>query len=159
MSLAFQSAPGRYHVQVKVHGPEEKIKLFHAILKSIETDWAFWQNPSYTHNSRIHVCKKCKGIVINCPRINAADIKSAAAQAEISVRVYNFAKENKCGGSVEENFHLTEFIERKYASVLYSHKPGRIQLGTGAAWVGDEPPQEVASRRVITMPPVTEVVQ
>jgi hypothetical protein len=36
MSLAFQSAPGRYHVQVKVHGPEEKIKLFHAILKSLE---------------------------------------------------------------------------------------------------------------------------
>jgi hypothetical protein len=159
MSTNFQSASGRYHVQVKVHGSEEKIKLFHAILKSIETDWAFWQNPTYTHNSRIHVCKKCKGIVVCSPRINAADIKSAAAQAGIGVRIYNFAKENKCGGSVQENFNVTEFIDRKYAAVLYSHKPGRIQIASGVAWVGDEVPQEAVSRRVITMPPVTEVVQ
>jgi len=158
MSTTFQSAPGRYHIQVKLHGPEDKINLFHAILKSVETDWQFWQNPAYTHNSRLQVCKRCKGIVINAPRFNAADIKSAAAQAGIGVKIYNFAKENKCGGSIKDIFQITEFIDRKYGAILYSHKPNRIQIGVGAAWVGDNVPQEVKGRAIITIPPITEVV-
>jgi hypothetical protein len=158
MSTTFQSASGRYHIQVKLHGPEDKINLFHAILKSVEMDWQFWQNPTYCHNYRLHVCKKCKGIVVNSPRFNAADIKSAAAQAGIGVKIYNFAKENKCGGSIKENFQITEFIEPKYGAILYSHKPNRIQIGVGTAWVGDRVPQEAKDRTVITMPPITEVV-
>jgi hypothetical protein len=46
-------------------------------------------------------------------------------------------------------------VDADYHSVLWSHKPGRIQLGEFKAWVGDAP----TGGQVIEMPGRVELVQ
>lgn len=142
MGTTYQSAPGRWHVQIKLHGDPDRIRLFHAILKDIETDWAFHKPYSHRYYSdTLSVCRVCRGITISNTRITPQDIKSAAAQVGIGCKIYNFAKEDHCGSCQARG--SAEMVDRKYAEVLYSHKPGRIHLDCNAAWVGNTPPQEV----------------
>ena len=153
MSTQYQYAPGRFHIQVKLHGDPKRILLFHAILRDIESDWCFYRRHSNNNYSdRIVVCKLCKGIIINNTRLAPQDIKAAATQCGIGCKIYNFAKEEKCGNGTTRG---TESIDREYAEVLWSHKPGRIHVGGCKAWVGDAP----AGGRVIEMPGRVEVVQ
>jgi hypothetical protein len=157
MSTQYQTAAGAWHVQVKLYGDERKIKLFHAILREIETDWVFHNKYNYPNHylRRIKVCPRCKGIVLTNTRLAPSDIKAAAAQVGIGCKIYNFAKEARCGEPKDRG--VFEYVESKYASVLYSHKPKRINIAEGCAWVGSEPPSPEA--KVITLPYVAETVQ
>ena len=151
MSTQYQTATGCYHVQVKLHGSPERIRLFHAILREIESDWCFHARQPHEQNRMILVCKICRGIRISNTRLAPQDIKAAAAQCGIGCKINNFAKEDKCGDFATRG--VGEYVDRQYASVLWSHKPGRINLGERKAWVGEPAP------RVIVMPGVTEMVQ
>lgn len=136
MSTSYETASGQFHVQVKLHGDERKIQLFHKILHDIESDWAFHRTKwSIRFQHRISVCPVCKGIVLNNPRIAPPDIKALAAQVGVGCKIYTFAKAQRCGSD-----GICEYIERKDRAVLYSHKPGRINLSEGRAWVGDNSP-------------------
>lgn len=135
MSKLFQYVTGNFHVMVKLHGPVERIRVFHKILSKVETDWP-WE--AKWRGTRVKVCSACKGIPISNPRITPMDIKAAAAQAGIGVKIYQFAEADRCPKT-----STVEYIRDEQSHVLYSHKPNRIHLGQGQAWIGDIPPSDL----------------
>lgn len=133
MSTTYEYAKGQYHIHVKLKGEESKIHIFHSIIEKCDGAWP-WGATKY--NGSVSVCRKCKGFVLSNPRIAPQDIKAAAEQAGVAVKIYVFSPQNHCF-SIEEWKHI-ETIPRDSAKALYSHKPKRITVLGNKIYIGTE---------------------
>lgn len=117
MSKDNTTAPGIYHVILKIKGDQKRVDLFHEILRRCDLSWP-WKTGMY---SRVQQCDCCEGLCFSSPRINASDIKSAAKQAAVKVTIVRFAPSEKCT-SEANRYQKTKWIELSVAHELYRSK-------------------------------------
>src|SRR5579859_5928563 len=114
MSKDTTTAPGVYHVVLKLKGEQRRVDLFHEILRRCDLSWP-WKQGFY---GRTQQCDKCEGLCFASPRINASDIKSAAKQASVKVTIVRFAPSTKCCPDTER-YQRTRWIDVTDAHRLY----------------------------------------
>lgn len=147
MSKFVDYASGPYHVTFKLRGTPESIELFHALVRRCESSWPWGPSMfqgnsaySYIHTRQIPACSKCKGVIINSPRIAPQDIKAAAVQAKVNIKIFHYAQGEKCTGEGHgTTMNHRELVSMKNSPLLYSAKPKRIRIHKGEVFVEPQP--------------------
>lgn len=117
MSKDLTTAPGAYHVILKLKGDQRRADLFHEIVRRCDPSWP-WKTGMY---SRVQQCDSCEGLVFSSPRVNASDIKSAAKQAAVKVTIVRFAPSEKCVTEANK-YQRSKWIDIGQAHELYRSK-------------------------------------
>jgi hypothetical protein len=97
MSTTTTTFVGDHHVLLRVKGSPAGVELFHSIIAVCDNDW-----PYLSHNNRtgrVRVCTRCLGAVWHSPRLAPGDLKAAARQAGISIKIRHFAPTTACKGT------------------------------------------------------------
>jgi hypothetical protein len=134
MSTLYEYAKGQYHIHIKLNGTTEAMKVFHAIMEKVDGAWPWG---TYKTGGTTRICKKCKGFLLSNPRFAPQDIKSAAEQAKVNVKIYVYSPQENCFTDGNEPKH-TEGVPRLDSLVLLQHKPKRITLLGGKIYIGQE---------------------
>lgn len=140
MSTDMQVCPGSFHVILRLKGDQARVDLFHEILRRCDLGWP-WKAPA-SYIVRTQQCDQCDGLIYSSPRCNPEDIKSAAKQASVGVKIVRFSPSVKCFTESEQH-HRTRWVEIAEANRMYrskewleKHAPTRvIQLPAAAAAV------------------------
>jgi len=143
MALTRESAMGSYHVSLRTWGTPIQIEVFHAILETCESSWPFKAQgislPGFyrSDSCSFRVCDVCMGAIVYSPSIGPADIRAAARQAGIHVKVDRFCKDDACipNGT---NYCPTSGISQAEARRLCQHKAKKIRIEAGWVLVGNE---------------------
>jgi hypothetical protein len=85
---------GEYHIRFRAKGTDRNLTIFHTMMQKIDHDWPW--GPSHSNG---RVCLKCCGATWNGPRIGVEDVKIAARQAGVKVKIHHFGSQTKCRGS------------------------------------------------------------
>lgn len=113
MSTSAQHTQGTFHIRFNLRGEESKIRTFHNILTRADSDYPFGKDRRYV---TIQFCPSCNAVCWSNPRLNPEDIKVAARQAGVRVKIKRFAPEDKCrkDGAVK-----VVWIDTTLAHMLY----------------------------------------
>jgi hypothetical protein len=90
------------HIRIKIKGSAENQMLFHYLLKHLDMGWPFEMNgqprSSFKRDGMhmIRWCEKCEGFVYTRPRLTARDVKAAARQCGVRVKIIQYAEDRKC---------------------------------------------------------------
>jgi len=83
------------HVVLSIRkGAAQDIEKFHKLLFWIDPDWPFVGRPEEYRKRR--VCKVCRGRCYERPRLVPEDIKAAARQCGIKVKIKQYRCGTKC---------------------------------------------------------------
>ena len=114
MSKDYTCAEGVYHIKIKLFGDQGRAELFHEIMAFADIAWP-WKTTPFGNSTQ---CTRCDGLVITRPRVNASDIKAAARQAQVKVKIVRFTPEEKCYVQ-EHQYSSTAWIQRDKTHQLY----------------------------------------
>jgi hypothetical protein len=128
MSVSAQSTPGNFHIVLKLRGPEEKIKIFHALLRKADSDYP-WDK---TFGTRM--CTRCNGLSWSTPRINPEDLKTAARQTGVRLKIRRFSPERSCVSGTETIHNIpmcyipNDLTHRLYAAEGIAEVRSKLRL-------------------------------
>lgn len=92
------------HIKARLKGPDLSKEVYHALISSIDADWP-WSDAVY------FVCGKCGGRVWINPSLGPPDLKAAAKQLDLTIKIGQFANAERCGDEVLEAYNqLTDKI-------------------------------------------------
>jgi hypothetical protein len=91
----FSTITGYVHVRLKVRGPADAVELFHMVIEDLDTCYPYKLNIS--RYASVQECPQCGGRRWYGPRVMAQDLKAAARQCGVKVKIIRFAMEDKCG--------------------------------------------------------------
>lgn len=123
MSISAQHTEGQFHVRFSLQGEERAIEIFHNILTRADSDYPFGRR--YGWVQQVRFCPQCNSIVWTNPRLNPEDVKVAARQAGVRVKIKHFAPQQKCskdGKVFVEVIH----VDRSIAVMLF--RPNGVLL-------------------------------
>lgn len=92
----------------------KKLRLFHWICWSIDKDWPWMDSPNNIYKTR--TCEKCKGRIYKSPKLAPVDIKSAAKQCGVRVKVKRFMPEEVCWPAGVAARYMTDSYDNVVAS-------------------------------------------
>jgi len=104
-ALPFESQHVRKEVMQDIHfrfqlkGTRNDVDMFHAILNMVDHDYPF--DPYRNHRDPLSKCKKCGGYYWKSCNITPDQIKKAAKQAEVYVKIRVWLPTSKCKGELE----------------------------------------------------------
>ncbi len=88
------------HLTVEIlHGPMLSVPLMHHVLYRCDPDWPYCG--PFGEQWRFRVCAKCGGRIYRNPRLVPEDIKAAARQCGVKLKVRRYAPKGKCFGESE----------------------------------------------------------
>jgi hypothetical protein len=109
MATSITNYCGDYHILLRIKGPDDKVEIFHQLMKLMDQDWA------YVGRDTVRICKRCFGMVWHAPRISPTDFKAAARQVGgIKIKIRHFASVTACRGTnvsfdyVNDIHHLSQ---------------------------------------------------
>jgi hypothetical protein len=112
MSTHSHTVSGHFHILLRCKGHAAQIRLFHGILSLTDSDWP------YRLHTGSQICETCMGLVYQNPRITPEDIKSAAKQAGIHIKIKHFVPE-KCCVPAGKSFPSTRWVPITLTHQLY----------------------------------------
>lgn len=120
MSTSAQQVAGEHHVVISLRGTPEKIRIFHALVGKADLDY-----PWRPHKGG-RMCTRCNGMVWHQPRLNPADLKSAARQVGgIKLKIRKFTHERVCAKVGESLYQIpVQWFQSEVIHKLYA--PGGI---------------------------------
>lgn len=92
-------AMDRFHVILTPKGAPEDIKFFYFLLSSIDKDMKY--RPDLP-DQKVQICQRCHGFVWDRALLGPSEIKRAAKQCSIEVKVSKWKKAHKCRGQILE---------------------------------------------------------
>jgi len=151
MGMNYDYGHGRFHIGIKVSGGPDNVRLFHAICGECDSDWPWWSR--YQRNPTVKVCSECSGGVINNPRIAPQDLKAAAHQAKVNLKVYSYSPESKCPN------HMVCHVPFDEGQKMYTVKPSRVIAWRGTVYIDTIPEgyiEDVRRRKETLKPKIVE---
>lgn len=88
------------HIILKLKGNTSRIDLLNRVLRYLDADWPMGDGcPRNGQPKRYEVCDKCGGFVYNRPMFNEADIKAAAHQCGVGLKIKKWILGEQCSSS------------------------------------------------------------
>ena len=87
--------PNDYHVRIDVWGPAANREVFFAMCFVVDPDFPI--SPTRKTNESIPICSKCKGVIWSSPMLNTRELKRAAKQCNVQIKIRRYAVGTACG--------------------------------------------------------------
>lgn len=84
-----QTSISQYHIRLKINGSIANQTLFHELLRDLDSDYPY--RLEISKNSKIGVCTSCKGILWDRPMLTTGELRCAAFQCGVNIKVSHFA--------------------------------------------------------------------
>jgi hypothetical protein len=106
------------------------VRLFHQMCWEVDKDWPWVDSYNATLPQKLKVCGKCGGRIYKNPRLAPADIKAAAKQAGVKVKIRRYEPEWRCyptGCPAKYVYPTVEEVQALTPVVVAKAKPkGRV---------------------------------
>ena len=85
------------HIRCRIKGNGKKIETFQKLMRILDSDWPYREvGYQFRETMKFRQCEKCQGMVWFNPVMTKEDIKAAARQMQVGMKIYAFTDEQWC---------------------------------------------------------------